>query len=221
MSVAEVYLEWVYSCHVIVQVIVSSCLHDERIVARMTRSMRLDFFMVRRSVSGVEFFPACPVLHKVFVVALQEVWGVKIVWAFGAALSTFSALLYLLHFVVEFVGEVNIIWSTTEEEIHSVAALYFDASRAGLAVAAASAKVATESQAVFLDTVTHLVGENGRVMMERYEFIEFAFALDSPNGLDVGELGEVCIGGGGMVYESAGQSFHGNKSNVVNSTLFD
>ena len=160
-------------------------------------------------------------LHEVVVVALEEVGGVEVVGAFVTALSTTEALLDLLHLLVEFVGEVDAVGGAAEEEVHAVAALDLDACGAGLAVAAATAEVAAEFLTVFLNAGAHVVGEDGRVVLEGDEFVELAFALDAPDGFDMGELGEVGIGGGGMVDESARKAFHGDEADVVFLALLD
>ena len=99
-----------------------------------------------------------------------------------------EALLDLLHLFVELVGEIDAVGGAAEEEVHAVAALDLDAGRAGLAVAAAAAEVAAELLTVFLDAGAHVVGEHRGVVLEGDELVEFAFALDAPDGLDMGEL---------------------------------
>lgn len=172
-------------------------------------------------VSRIEFLLAGPMFHEVVVVAFEEVWGVEVVRAFGATLPTLETLFGLLHFGVEFIGEVDVVGGAAEEEVHAVATLYFDSGRAGLAIAAATAEIAAEFSPVFLNSAAHIVSESGRVVLERDEFVEFAFALYAPDGFDVRELCYVGVGCGGMVDEASGQCFHGYKTYVVGFAFVD
>ncbi len=154
-------------------------------------------------------------LLEVGIVALQELGRVQVVGTFLPALAAMEAPLYLLHLLVELLGEIHLIGRAAQEEVHTVAALYLDARGAGLAIAAAAAEVARKLLAVVLDASPHLVVEHRRIVLERDKLVELALALYAPYRLHVGELGDVGVGRGGMVYQTAGERLHGDESHVA------
>ena len=154
-------------------------------------------------------------LVEVLEVALQQGRNVKVVGTAFFAEAALHAVVHLLHLLVKFVGEVDAIGSTTEEKVHPVAALYLDAHGARLAVAAPTAKVATQLLAVFLNALTHLVGQLGRILLKRDKLVQLALALDTPDGLDVWKLCKIGVCSGGVVDKASRQPLHGNKAHVV------
>ena len=157
-------------------------------------------------------------LVEVFEIALQQGGDVKMVGATLFAETAFHAVIHLLHLLVELVVEVYAIRRTTQEEIHAVAALNLDAHRAGLAVAAAAAKIATQLLAVFLDTGAHLVVQFWRILLERDKLVQLALALYAPDRLYVGKLCQIGVGCGSVVNKTSCQALHGDKAHVVVAT---
>ena len=152
---------------------------------------------------------------EILVVATSQGRGVEVVGTAFAAGVTLQATVDFLHFLVELVGQVDAQRRTAQEETHAIAALDFNACRTWLAVAASAAEIAAQLTAVGLDAGAHFVIKRRRVGLERNEFVKFAFALYSPNRGHMVVLCEESVGGGGVVDEAAGQSFHGDESHVV------
>ena len=160
-------------------------------------------------------------LVPVFEVALQQVRDVEAVGAAALAGVAVDAVLDLMHLLVELLGEVDRIGGAAQEEVHTVAALDFDAHGARLAVAATTAEIASQFAAVLLDALAHLVVELGRIALERDKLVQLAFALYAPDRLHIGKLGQVGVCRGGVVDKSACKGFHTDEADVLLGTLVD
>ena len=82
-----------------------------------------------------------PVFLEHLVVLFQERRRVKAVGALAAALVAVLALLDEFHLLGPFLGEVDTIWCTLQEEAHTSAVIDLDARRARHAITAATAEL--------------------------------------------------------------------------------
>ena len=123
------------------------------------------------------------------------------------------AVVYLVHLAAPFVGDVDAMGRTLEEEAHAVAVLYLDTHGARLAVTAAAAEVAAELAAVFLYLGAHGVVEHRWVVLIREPLVQLALLLDAPDRRHL-VLRQPGVGRVGVGDEAAGESFHADEAHV-------
>ena len=133
---------------------------------------------------------ARPELFEIFVVFHQEVRSVEPIGAVFDTMVAVEAAVDFFHLVEPFLGQVDTVRGTAQEERHAVAILYLDSCGARLAIAATTTEVATKFATVFFNTCTHLVREHRRIVLIGEPFVEFTFALDTPDGGHVVILGQ-------------------------------
>ena len=127
----------------------------------------------------------------------------------------------LLHIFLPGLVKPSLGRCTADHEGHAGTVVDEDPRRTWHAVSAAAAEVADQFTFLFLDEREDLIIQSGRLIHVGKPFFQLRHLLDAPDWKHMVKLSHESKSSSGVVDQTSGKTFHGNKSHIVFLTHVD